>query len=127
MQLEIPAMIDCHTAVVTILFDNGSKHIEMIDLEDESFELVCELDYMLFQFLQHGIDDRHDADSWIELSTRGGHEAANATQSEAASILVAICDTYLYNPAIDIADYVVATIDHQGNELPLDIERKCND
>lgn len=122
---NVPAMLDCVIANIVIQFTDGRIHTESIDLDSDSFDVVSEIEYMLYRYQQDGIRNQHDLDAWISLCLDGtGCVFPTDEQEEAAETLVAIFDTYVTDEETDIGDYEVTMVDHKGNNVPYQIERQ---
>lgn len=124
MLQDVPAMLDCVLAKVVMQFTDGRTHTEVIELDGDTFETVCEIEYMLFRYQQDGIHNHHDLDAWIDLCLGGtGCVYPTDEQEAAAETIVAIFDTYLSDNSTDLEDYEVYMVDHKGNQVPYQIER----
>lgn len=125
MLQDVPAMLDCTVAEITTHFTDGRSHTEAIALDSETFDTVCEIEYMLFRYQQDGIHSRHDVDAWVDLCLGGtGCVFPTDEQQVAAETVVAIFDTYLQSRSTDLKNYEVILVDHQGNRMPYQIERQ---
>lgn len=125
MLQDVPAMLDCVLAKVVMQFTDGRVHTEIIELDSDTFDVVCEIEYLLFRYQQDGIHNHHDVDAWIDLCLGGtGCVYPTDEQEEAAETIVAIFDTYLKGNSTDLSDYEVHMVDHLGNQVPYQIERQ---
>lgn len=124
MLQDVPAMLDCALAKIVMHFTDGRTHAEVIELDSDTFDTVCEIEYMLFRYQQDGIHNHHDVDAWIDLCLGGtGCVYPTDEQEAAAQTIVAIFDTYLSDNSTDLRDYEVYMVDHKGNQVPYQIER----
>ncbi|MNC02439.1 hypothetical protein D3C75_498150 [compost metagenome] len=125
MLQNVPAMLDCVLAKITMQFTDGRIHTESIDLDSDSFDVVSEIEYMLYRYQQDGIRNKHDLEAWVDLCLGGtGCVYPTDEQEEAAETVTAIFDTYATDKNIDLDGYQVVMVDHQGNEMPYQIERQ---
>lgn len=124
MLSNVPAMLDCVEARITIQFSDGRQHVEVIELDSETADVAYEMDYLLYLYVNDGISNPHDVDAWLDLAMDGtGCVYPTDEQQEAAETLVAIFDTYLINKSADISYYHASMVDHLGNIMPVEIER----
>lgn len=125
MLSNVPAMLDCVEARIQIDFTDGDRHTEIIELDDDSMDVVCEIDRLLGIYVQEGVEQNYTHDEWIERAREPGRVYFGFPEYvlAAAETLEAIFDTYVAGSPTTVQSFQTVLVDHQGNIMPLDIER----
>lgn len=118
----IAAMIGTPVAEISFVFE-GRTHNEVIDLDDDSFDYMCEMDRMLSIYEAESPKQDLDSYTWIERARdpEKVYFGFPEYMVNAADDLQAIFDTYAQETYVY---HTTTLVDHQGNRTPLEIERK---